>query len=1098
MKRSWMIVMGFGVCSWVIAGQFTQSAQARMPEKLTYIDLVNRLTDLEHLATLPAPGEKCAQWSSYDRASKYDQASGKYIEWAANGDGDGIIRKENGKLVFAEMEGPGVIWRTWSALAKDGHVKIYLDGADKPAVDLPFIGYFNCKNEPFTRPALVHETAARGLNCYVPIPYQKSCKITAEGDWGAYFHFTYTTYPEGTIVPTFKRELSAAEAEALDKANDILTKCGLDPAGKRNGEITVQKSIKVGAGATATVAELKGTWAITAIKVNMDLPESPGDRDVLRELVLRIYWDGQSQPSVWVPLGDFFGTAPGVNKYKSLPLGMTDEGFYCYWYMPFEKSALVELANDGNQERTVTFTISHAPVTKLIKELGRFHAKWHRDAFLPEEPERRAIDWTMLKTKGIGRFCGVMLHVWNPRGGWWGEGDEKFFVDGEKFPSTIGTGSEDYFGYAWSTPELFSNCYHNQTISMGNKGHVSVNRWHITDNVPFQESFEGAIEKYYPNNKPTLYASTVYWYQAAGQTDPYQPVPVTERSGYWTPVQVFKVKGALEGEEARILAKTAGEARPQEMDGYGNDWSGDAHLWWTDAKPGDTLDLSVPVAKTAAYRLKMQLTKAVDYGIVQLYLNGKKLSDPIDLYNDGVVATGVLDMGIHQLNAGEHTLRVEIVGANEKAVKAYMFGIDYLLLEEVKSSFYLPEDSSYTIFDSARDSVRFAVERTLVSYKGNLCCKSSFVDKDGEVMGWHDFGNLEGPGWAANAVGGAYEIYLFAGHIRDPCLSEKAILLLDHVLEDGFIDYQTGFITSYRDTVTDKFCLNYKHNNDWFCVGSMAKVAFQLVIFGDLLNGDRKGKMYAIAARTAAWIDANVKPAPNGWYPRRCTPTGKPFPKSPTGGNDPLFEKSADGLFVIQLYTALTKRGLADYTDKIKEKVKLFIDCGGIFGSINHDTYDEHEDVSYVVAFRVLREAAKLLGDEKIRDFAYNKCLAGLDQFKMIEDRNGVQTKGLLFMEKSWDTAYLWENAEAALAYLEAYVDTNNKSYLQDGLTILRAIAKHHQRDTGFLTEGVDWNNHVGRQHHFNEAQFGDIKYTEPLLNNLHIVEPTLLVLRLK
>jgi hypothetical protein len=150
------------------------------------------------------------------------------------------------------------------------------------------------------------------------------------------------------------------------------------------------------------------------------------------------------------------------------------------------------------------------------------------------------------------------------------------------------------------------------------------------------------------------------------------------------------------------------------------------------------------------------------------------------------------------------------------------------------------------------------------------------------------------------------------------------------------------------------------------------------------------------------------------------------------------------------------------------------------------------------VAFRILREAAKLLGDETIRNFAYDKCLAGLEQFKMTDDRNGVQTKGLLYMEKSWDTAYLWENAEAALAYFEAYIDTNNESYLADGLTILRAIAKHHHGRHGFLTEGVDWNNHVGKQHHFDEAEYGDIKYTEPLLNNLHIVEPTLLVIKLK
>jgi hypothetical protein len=196
--------------------------------------------------------------------------------------------------------------------------------------------------------------------------------------------------------------------------------------------------------------------------------------------------------------------------------------------------------------------------------------------------------------------------------------------------------------------------------------------------------------------------------------------------------------------------------------------------------------------------------------------------------------------------------------------------------------------------------------------------------------------------------------------------------------------------------------------------------------------------------------------------------------------------------------TELTKKGLADYTDEIKKRIKVFMDAGGIFGSINHDTYDHHENVAYSVAFRVLRQADKLLDDDEIRAFAYEKCLAGLDQFKMTNDRNGVQTKGLLWMEKTWDTAYLWENAEAALAYFEAYQDVQNEQFLRDGLTILRAIANHHHGYNGFLTEGVDWNNHVGRQHHFNGAEFGDIKYTEPLLNNLHIVEPTLLVIRIK
>jgi len=165
---------------------------------LTYVDLVGRLTDLEALAMLPKPGETCQQWSSYNRASSYDQGAGKYVRWDANGDGAGIIRKEGELSVFAQMDGPGVIWRIWSATADKGHVKIYLDGASEPAVDLPFSQYFDGTQAPFQGKALCH-TVANGKNCYVPIPYQRSCKIVAAEGWGRYYHFTYSTFPKETV-----------------------------------------------------------------------------------------------------------------------------------------------------------------------------------------------------------------------------------------------------------------------------------------------------------------------------------------------------------------------------------------------------------------------------------------------------------------------------------------------------------------------------------------------------------------------------------------------------------------------------------------------------------------------------------------------------------------------------------------------------------------------------------------------------------------------------------------------------------------------------------------------------------------------------------
>lgn len=647
----------------------------------TYVDLVRQVTDLEGLARLPEVGERCAQWSSYDRASRYDAATRKYVGWDANGDGDGFIRKEGEQFVFAEMAGPGCIWRIWSAAPKDGHVRIYLDGASEPVVDLPFMGYFDGKHEPFTRSALVH-TVAMGWNNYTPIPYQKSCKIVADRNWGAYYQFVYTTFPEGTQVPTFKRQLSGAENAALDAANALLAKPGPVLAASP-GEAVQKAQIVSAGGAGKSVFIPPGPRAIKTLRARVEPPFQPEDRASLREWTIQIQFDGEAQPSVWAPFGDFFGTAAGANAYQSLPAGLTDDGvWYSHWFMPYQKDAHIALINEGTQSRQINLEVVTVPLTK-IADYARFHAKWHRDALLPEDPDRRKIDWTMLQTTGAGRFLGVMLHVWNPRGSWWGEGDEKFWVDGEKFPSTIGTGSEDYFGYAWCNPTLFENAYHNQTISMNNKGHICVNRWHIADNIPFQKSFEGAIEKYYANNRPTLYASTVYWYLAPGGQDPYNPQPLSERVGYWddTAIQTYKVKGAIEGERMKILAKTGGNAAEQDLSMYDGKWSGDAHVWWTGAKPGDTLALAVPVATAGKYRVKAQLTRAIDYGMAQLAFDGQEVGGPLDLFHDGVVPTGELDLGVRELTAGEHKLVLKVVGANEKAVKSYMVGLDYVKLD---------------------------------------------------------------------------------------------------------------------------------------------------------------------------------------------------------------------------------------------------------------------------------------------------------------------------------------------------------------------------------------------------------------------------------
>ncbi|MCX7426766.1 MAG: DUF2961 domain-containing protein [Planctomycetia bacterium] len=651
-------------------------------ETLTYPDLVRRLTGLEHLAVLPAKGETCKQWSSWDRASKYDAAAGKYVAWDANGDGGHFIRREGDRVVMAEMEGPGCIFRTWSALAKSGRVKIYVDGQETPAVDMPFEHYFDGKHAPFDYPMLSYnlsDQGCKGFDLYYPIPYQKSCKIVAEPDWGQYYQFTYATFPKGTNVPTFSAAVAKENAAALAAVNDFLRdRQGTDPAAPREGQDTFRDTVRVASGDTASVLELTGARAITAIRVSSARGTQEEEMEAARKLVLRITWDDQKEPAVWCPLGDFFGTAPGINYYKSLATGITEgRGGYAYWYMPFAKNAKVELVNEDGRDHEIDYEIVHAPLGRPFEGLGHFHAKWHRDVF--ELPKDRWPDWVMLRTQGRGRFCGVMLHVWNPLGGWWGEGDEKFFVDGEKFPSTFGTGSEDYFGYAWCDPNLFQRPFHCQTHDERNAGHQSVLRWQVADNVPFQESFEGCIEKYYTNQeRGTLYALVACWYLSPDGVDPFGPVPVEERDGYY-------VSPPRTAAGFKILGRPRGAVDTQGMAGFGEGkWQRDDQLWWTGAQPGDKLDLVVPVKSTGPCDLSVVLTKAQDYGIVQLYLDGKKVGDPIDLYNPDVVPTEPIPLGRHDLTEGEHKLTVEIVGANDKAIKSYMFGLDYVIFKPAR------------------------------------------------------------------------------------------------------------------------------------------------------------------------------------------------------------------------------------------------------------------------------------------------------------------------------------------------------------------------------------------------------------------------------
>jgi hypothetical protein len=530
---------------------------------------------------------------------------------------------------------------------------------------------------------LVYRTAANGFDNYTPIPFQKSCKIVADKGWGNYYHFNYTTFPAGTVVPTFKLPLSEEDSAALDAADKIMANCGVDPAPPRPGQKAEMVTLNVKAGETATVVNFAGAGAVTALKVKFDLPTDPDQlQDFLRQLAIRITWDNAKEPAVWAPLGDFFGDAVLPAKYLSLPMGITDDGqWYSYWYMPFGTAAKIEIQNDSPLPLAMNWEVDHAPLTQPAASLLRFHAKFHRDAFLPDRKDRFP-DWTLLTTQGAGRYVGTQLHIWNPRGGWWGEGDEKWFVDGEKFPSTYGTGAEDYFGYAWSSGKTFNQALHGQPVNQNNRGDISVHRWHIADNIPFQTTFEGSIEKYFPNERPTFFAAVAYWYLSANGTDPYPEVPVADRTGYYIPVNAYKADGTIEGEDMDV---TDGWAEPQKMVYTGYQWSGDSQLFWRAKKVGDELKVNLQGPKPGKYKVLARYTHAGDYGIVQLSINGTPIGTPTDLYGADVTVGDPIELGTVDLPGGTSVISFDITGKYDSS-RGYFVGIDYLKLVPVPAN----------------------------------------------------------------------------------------------------------------------------------------------------------------------------------------------------------------------------------------------------------------------------------------------------------------------------------------------------------------------------------------------------------------------------
>jgi hypothetical protein len=426
-------------------------------------------------------------------------------------------------------------------------------------------------------------------------------------------------------------------------------------------------------GQTRVLAEIPGPGAIVHFRDNI----TSNEPHHLQLHILRIYWDGEQEPSVEVPIGDFFGVGFGfTEKYSSALMcidqrrgSVTDSAANgaarnCYIPMPFARSARMTLTNQGKQPSLHWVEVNYRSYAQLPADRRYFHAQY-RQATPPREGP-----YVILDATGEGHLIGCVLSVKNNDGGWWGEGDEIVWIDGRQ--TIQGTGSEDYFCESYG---LRPGCFPYFGVTLLEEPYITAYRWHVPDPVPFRKSIRFLIE--HGNGSPpfhsgNFYYSVAYWYQ----TEPHAPFPrlpdISERTAWVRKV----IAGTVEGETMKVLRKTGGDLSVQ----TDFRWSGEKQLWWHNGKAGDVIDLELPVVKAGKYRLVMHNTRALDYGIFRFALDDVPLGEPIDLYSpDNVVR--LVTLGERKLAAGPHRFRIEILGANPRSKPDRMLGLDFVRLE---------------------------------------------------------------------------------------------------------------------------------------------------------------------------------------------------------------------------------------------------------------------------------------------------------------------------------------------------------------------------------------------------------------------------------
>jgi hypothetical protein len=490
------------------------------PGEVTALSLLNELVDLAALARFPEPAYQARFASSYDRRSVTPRdANGWFAndDWASSARPNYLRVEKRGdrsEYVLLDAQGPGAVVRIWSA-SPAGTVRIYFDGEERPEIEEPmdqFLSGAGSIPDPFAY------VAARGYNSYFPLPFRRGCKITADSLTGVdpfrggpleklYYQIQYRAYPDSfaEMVRTFRRADLARAANQPRAArvfaepwNAYVPSTGVS----RHAFATSERGLSVS-------LERPGGAVVRELVV---VVADAGDA-VLRRARIVASFDGEK--TIDAPLGDFFGTAPGLSPYDTLPFTIRGDGtFSCRFVMPFRERATFEILHATG----VSAELSVEPEAWSERSL-HFHAVHRPPARVATQPPS---DLPFLSVRGEGVYVGDAFNIDNPAPRWWGEGDEKIYVDDETFPSFFGTGTEDYYGYAWSTVETFARALHAQprTGAPDFSGRSSNNRFRTLDAIPFRRSLRFDLELWHWQDTRVTWDAIAYFYARPASAEP--------------------------------------------------------------------------------------------------------------------------------------------------------------------------------------------------------------------------------------------------------------------------------------------------------------------------------------------------------------------------------------------------------------------------------------------------------------------------------------------------------------------------------------------------------------------------------------------------